>query len=129
VYQDVYEGCKIYAHVGKINDQKINDFKTEIKYWDPKDEWSFENDDRTIIHHETSDSIIKVTFNGEPTDLEVSMGLSKYGVVFESYVFGWKNDYHHQEICQEIYKKIRWQKRIFLLTNKGMKPFKNRSKR
>ena len=120
MYQDVYEGWKIYTHVGKISNQKILEFKNQVNYWDPKDEWSIENDDKTIIRHEKTDSIIKVTFNGEPSDLEMSMGLNKYGVVFESFVFGWKNDYSHQKLCKTISHKIKWDKREFILTNKGM---------
>ena len=126
MYQDVYEGWKIYTHVGRISNQNKHSFQTQIKYWTPKDQWSVENNEKTKIHHEKTDSIINITFNGEPSDLEISMGLNKYGVVFESFVFGWKNYNSHQKICNEISQKIPWQKRKFFLTNKGMIPIEKK---
>ena len=113
----VYHGWKIYAHVGKVAHNRIPDLKRKIKNWFDQGEWSFEDNHRTFIYNQNIDSPIEIIFKEQTTEEEKSMGLSKYGIVFKSDFFGWRSEYPHRQLCDEVSHRITWQKQACLLIN------------
>ena len=111
----IYQGWKIYAHVGKVAHNDFPDLKRKIKRWFGKGEWSFEDSDRIFIYNQNIDSPIEVRFVDETTEEEKAKGLSMYGIVFDAPFISWKNEYSHRQLCNEVSHKITWQKQAYYL--------------
>ena len=106
------------THVGRVSPVELQHFKNNLKTRFDQGEWSFEDNDRIIITNEKIDSNIEVIINGEPTEFEESIALTKYGVVFKSNFFDhWRNRDYHQNLCTEVCQKITWQKQAYFLVN------------
>jgi len=80
----VYQGWKIYAHVGKVAHNEFPEKKRKIKRWFNQEEWMFEDNDRTFIYNQNIDSPIEVSLLDKTTEEEKAMGLNNYGFVFNA---------------------------------------------
>lgn len=121
----IYKGWRIYTHVGKVPHNEIPDLKRKIKGWFDQGEWVYEDNYKTLIY-KTVNLPVQVIFEDELTEQEKSMGLNKYGIVFKSDFFDWKNDYPHQQLCYEVLRKITWGKRAYLLKDNELIPVAKR---
>jgi hypothetical protein len=122
----VYNGWKIYTHVGKVPRSEIPDLKRKIKSWFDQGEWVYEDNHKTTIYHPTIHSQIEIIFQEETTEQEKSKGLSKYGIVFKSGFFGWRDEYRHQQLCDKVSHKITWQKQAYFLRDNELIPVRKK---
>lgn len=122
----VYNGWKIYAHIGKVTPNNFPHKKSKLRGWFGQGEWLFEDNYRIMIYNVNVGSPIQVVFREESTEEEKSRGLKKYGIVFQSYSFGLRDRYTHQQLCKEVLHKITWQKRGFYLIDDKWIPISKR---
>ncbi len=109
----------LFTHVGKVPANEINDLKHRIKSRFNQGEWSFIDNHKTIIVNENFDWNVNVIINPESSEFEECIELNKFGVVFRSDFFGWKNDFYHRQLCNEISNKITWNKQTYhIIDNK-----------
>jgi len=113
----IYDGWRIYTHVGEVAYSEIPFLKMTVKSWFDPGEWEYKEDRYTISFcHEGTDSVI-VDFRPQFTNMETTMRLDGFGVVFKSDFRDWgrRNERLHQrlhkQLRDDIWHRIPWQKK------------------
>jgi hypothetical protein len=116
----VYCGWRIYAHEGEVANNEIPRLKAMVKARLSQEGLEYKDEDTCTIsfYHESTKSEVIATFRPQFTNVEVTMGLGGFGVVFKSDFpdWGWRaqtrqNERRHQQLRDEVFHMISWQKK------------------
>jgi hypothetical protein len=111
----IYDGWRIYTHVGEVANSEIPILKMTVRGWFDPEKWEYEDKDSYTISfcHESTKSEVIVDFRPQFTSMETTMGLDGFGVVFKSNFldWGWRNERLHQQLRDDIWHRIPWQKK------------------
>lgn len=116
-----YHGWIGYAHNGEIPKLKQPEYVQKISYIFSSDGWTTETNGRTFIYNENFDEPIELIFKDETTEKERELGVTKYGMKFESnFQDFWKTkrtqqrlSEKHKRLQKDFSSKITWEKQFF----------------
>jgi len=123
-----YEGWEIYTYTDEITPRILEKIKSELKHRFSDQAWLYgENRRETAIIHRLTQTEIKIrfgefTFQSEedPEDRET------FHVKLESPFFGYRGDNTHWMLRDEVYHRLPWKKRAFLLADGSRTPIARR---
>jgi len=116
-----YHGWVGLAFRKQISEPKKPEYVQKIVNIFSSDGWTTETNGRTFIFHENFDATIEMKFNDEPPEKEKELGVTKFGIRFESNFHDfWKTGKTHQRLSEKHRRlrdkfshKITWKKQFF----------------
>mgnify|MGYP001081139761 CR=1 FL=1 len=125
----MYEGWEIYTYTDKPSQRALEKIKAELKRRFSGQEWLYgENRREAAIIHRITQTEIKLRFGEhifqseeDPADREI------YHVKLEAPFFGYRGDNAHRLLRDEVYHRLPWRKRAFLLEDGARIPLARRT--
>jgi hypothetical protein len=127
---EIYCGWRIYAHVGEVANSEVPILKMKVKGWFDTEGLECENEDSYTIsfYHKSAESYVQVTFRPQLTNVETTLGLDRFGVVFKSDFFNWglRSERLHQQLRDEVSHRIPWRKQSYDVVDHKWIPVRRR---